>query len=409
MVRPPGQEGRNVPINITLGPSWFESYQTLPAKWILDVPFQHFSVDESVQFAQVGIQAITLANLQSIEIGNEPNFYNIGVQEYVDKFKEYAAAISGNITTLPSTIYQGLTIASGASLSPWDTQTLFEDGIDTNPSDLKSVSYHYYQTNFGANISTTLLNHTDTVAHLDVFKPSLNYLKSNANLSSIPFVLGEIGSALNAVLPNGTQENDFNLEAVLGSAIWTVDFLLYALSIGVARVGLQQITGSAYDGWQPTPYNTTLYGLEPAATLPPYYGYLFVADFIGTADNLTATNIDLGSERASAYAGYEGGALSKLALINTDYWLSDWGIPRPNTTFSLTLPSTVTKVTVEKLLGPGGAGSRDNITWAGQDYGFANGGKATHVADTTETISVTDGQLNVDVPAVEAWLLTLQS
>ena len=408
VVRPPNQEGLNVPINITLGNSWFEGYQTLPAKWVLDVPLQHFTVEQSVQFAQVGLQYITPANLQSIEIGNEPDLYGIPYQDYVDKFKEYAVAISGNITSLPASIYQGLTISSGAPLPPWDVPTLFDAGIDTDPSDLTSVSYHYYQTFKNNNISTTLLNHTDTVSHLSVFKPSITYLQSNPNTSTIPFVLGEIGSALNGV-ENGNQVNDFDLEGVLGSAIWTVDFLLYAASIGVSRVSMQQITGGGYDGWQPVEYNTTLYGLEQPATLPPYYGYLFVADFIGPDpdSNLKIYNVDLNSERASAYAGYEGGNLTKIALVNTEYWLSDWGIPRPTQTFTIAVPEGVTSVAVDKLLGPDGAGSKRNITWAGDSYGFESGGKPVHAADSSETFPVNEGLVRVEVPAVEAWLLKL--
>ena len=307
-------------------------------------------------------------------------------------------------------IYQGLAIASGAQFPPWDVPTLFNAGVDTNPSDLKSVSYHYYQTYYNNNISTTLLNHTDTVSHLSVFEPSLAYLQSSPNTSTIPFVLGEIGSALNGVV-NGNQVNDFSLEGVLGSAIWTVDFLLYAASIGVSRVSMQQITGGGYDGWQPVEYNTALYGLEQPATLPPYYGYLFVADFIGPdpSSDLKISNIDLNSEQASAYAGYEGGNLTKIALVNTEYWLSDWGIPRPTQTFTIAVPEGVSSVVVDKLLGPDGAGSKNNITWAGESYGFESGGKAVAATDSSETYPVVDGEVSVDVPAVEAWLLKLVS
>lgn len=72
------------------------------------------------------------------------------------------------------------------------------------------------------------MNHTAIKDKLNTFSADIDYLKENH--PSITFVLGEVGSALN---PNGidTHPQDPGLEAVLGSALWTLDFMLYAMSI----------------------------------------------------------------------------------------------------------------------------------------------------------------------------------
>lgn len=391
-----------MPINITLGPSWFQSFQTLPAKWILDVPFEHATVDQSVQFAQLGLKAITDANLQSIEIGNEPNFYKLGVPGYIQKFKLYANAIQGNLSLPSGPIFQGLTVASGASLPPWDTKTTFQDGVDSEDN-LKSVSYHYYQDVYTNDIVKTLANHTDTVSKTSVFTPSITYLQSS-NYSSVPFVLGEVGSSLNSNKV-GAPYNNFTLEAVLTSALWTVDWMLYAMSIGVDRVSMQQITGGGYSGWNPIDYDSP-YETVPAGVHSPYYGYLLVADFIGNTSKSRMTNIDLQSENLAAYAAYEDNTLSRVALVNLEYWLSNSSTPRPNMAFKLDLPSDVNKVQVSKLTGPDSQ-SMDNITYAGTSYTYKSLGKPTVISQKTFQYPVSNGSVSLKVPASEAWLVNL--
>ena len=83
-----------------------------------------------------------------------------------------------------------------------------------------------------------LMNHSVITGNLSQFLSPIAYLK--ANYPTIPFVLGEVGSSLN---PSG---NNYNLEGVLGSALWTVDFLLYSASIVSALFtpALLSLTGS---------------------------------------------------------------------------------------------------------------------------------------------------------------------
>lgn len=57
------------------------------------------------------------------------------------------------------------------------------------------------------------------------FKDRIAYMKST--YPDIPFLIAEVGSALG----NGTGIRDFDLTASLGTALWTVDWLLYTATI----------------------------------------------------------------------------------------------------------------------------------------------------------------------------------
>ena len=110
-----------------IGPSWFDAFsqiQDLPFKYAYQVPLgtgQVETVENSVAFAKKGLEAIGLENLYAIEVGNEPNYgpWKNDIQSYVNDFLEYTEAISGNLTSLPKAIYQGLALAS-ETVPAWD-------------------------------------------------------------------------------------------------------------------------------------------------------------------------------------------------------------------------------------------------------------------------------------------------
>ena len=70
----------------------------------------------------------------------------------------------------------------------------------------------------------SLMRHSSTTANLDPYSTFIQYIK--ANFPNVAFVLGESASSYNPVCGN-----DYQLEAVLGAALWRVDYLLYAMSI----------------------------------------------------------------------------------------------------------------------------------------------------------------------------------
>lgn len=167
---------------------------------------------------------------------------------------------------------------------------------------------------------------------------------------------------------------------------------------------MQQGVGFGYAAWQPVAYNgTESYGPHVRA---PYYGIVFVADFIGQNSELQISNIDLGNDWLSAYAGYESGELAKYAVVNLEAWNTTQNGTRPVQELSLEVPSTTNTIRVDYLTGPG-SDAFVNVTWAGDEWTYASNGLAVQVADTSKTVWVSGGVANVSVQASEAILVTL--
>ena len=166
---------------------------------------------------------------------------------------------------------------------------------------------------------------------------------------------------------------------------------------------MQQGLGFGYAAWTPTVNPTTGSGPHVSA---PYYALVMVADFIGNATDLQVIPV-VQQENLSAYAGYESGSFSKMAIINLNEWNSTTPTARPVQKLDLTLPSDVMSVKVEKLTGPG-ASAMDNVTWAGTMWSYETMGMPVHVRNDTETLQVTGGKVTVKVQASEALMLTVE-
>lgn len=105
-------------------------------------------------------------------------------------------------------------------------------GLGKNPR-IKTFAMHYYQTTVGNSLRDRLLNHNYTVSRTSTLNSFLSYMHSNH--ASVPFVLGEAGDALGSLVDGEAQ-----LDAVLGSALWEVDWLLYAMASSYNRVNMNQ-------------------------------------------------------------------------------------------------------------------------------------------------------------------------
>lgn len=67
------------------------------------------------------------------------------------------------------------------------------------------------------------MNHADVVSGLNQFKAPISYLRTAH--PGVSFHLGEVGSDLNSDNPN------YVLGGAYGAALWTVDYMLYAMSL----------------------------------------------------------------------------------------------------------------------------------------------------------------------------------
>ncbi|CAN8105796.1 unnamed protein product [Discula destructiva] len=401
----------------TVGPSYWDLCKNFPgAKYIIQTPMAITDVDETILWAQTVVDAIGLDAIYAFEPGNEPDLYpatNLGPptyqaaqtnESYVGNFTKYAAAIAG-VVNVTQPFFQAFDTSAhfdGSDAWVLDVPTGFGLGIDDG-NIVQAVAHHYYQTDGGSasTLAAGLMTHSSITARLDLFKPAIDWLKENK--PDIDYVISEIGNSLNPT-------HDYSYQAVLGSALWQVDFQLYALGIGVARFNFQQIMHSGFDLWLPQASGDS----EPQV-FASFYAQPFVADFVGNSGTSQVAQLDISDEATgnwAAYAAFEDSVPQRLAVLNLNYWNgSSSTSDRASQTLSIGVPDGVTTVTVDLLSSPLGAGgSADSITYAGSQWTYASLGlEVTGVRNDSQTLSVVDEKVAITVYQSSAVLVHLLS
>lgn len=373
-------------------------------------------VDETVLWATTVVDAIGIDAIYAFEPGNEPDLYpatNLGPptyqaaqtnESYVGNFTKYAAAIAGAVNVTQPFFQAFDTSAHFDNSDAWvlDVPTGFGLGIDDD-NIIQTVAHHYYQTDGGSasTLATGLMTHSSITAHLDLFKPAINWLKENK--PDIDYIMSEVGNSLNPT-------HDYSYQAVLGSALWLVDFQLYSLSIGVVRFNHQQIMHSGFDLWLPQASGDS----EPQV-FASFYAQPFVTDFVGNSGTAQVAQIDIADESTgnwAAYAAYEDSVPARLAILNMNYWNSSSSTSdRASQTITISVPDNISSVTVDLLSSPEGAGaSADSITYAGSQWTYESLGlEVTGVSNDSQTLSVENGQISVTIYQSSAVLIHLSS
>lgn len=402
----------------TIGPNFWKLTHNIPdATYVVQVPMAETNVSETVLWAKTAAEIIGLDRIEAFEPGNEPDLYPTGGlgppayqgaltnQTYVGNFTKYVDAVKTAINP-PEPFFQAFDTSAHlgddvlANSYILDVPLCFQLGID-NGNVVKQVASHYYQTNGGeyADLGVGLMNHTAIADRLNLLRGYITYLEQNH--PSIPYVISEVGNSLNP-----TQTYDY--QAVLGSALWQVDFQLYAMSIGIGRINWQQIMHAGYDMWLPIDSCGV-----PRQTFSNFYAMPFVGDFIGkTGGQTRAVQLASGVSNVVAYAAYVDGKPVRLAIVNLNIWDPSDG-PRPSTKLQLRLPSGIKEAQVDVLTSPDGAhASAASMTYAGSQW--------TSASDGTEVKGVNPkgsyilkmkwhGDTTVDVPYSEAVLLHLNT
>ena len=176
------------------------------------------------------------------------------------------------------------------------------------------------------------------------------------------------------------------VENSLGAAVWYTDFLLYAMANNVSQVYLHQALVA--DGGSIA--NGALYAL------------LFTANFLGNTTGLQVAVVQR-SETFTAYAGFEEGNLTVMAMVNREYY--DESTARSAMFRAVTLPNGVTSVVMTTLTGTSSAGSND--TWNGMTWDEDDGMSMTS-RNGSNVLMPTGGVVDVNIAASEAVLLKMR-
>lgn len=368
--------GTQIPENVTIGPSFFEAFDTfidLQTQYTFMVNLASLNLDNALAEARHALDAIG-SNLEAIEIGNEPDLYiqqgvrptNWTEAEYVRQWLSFAGPIKKQVLDNnryevdPNFIWQALEFSEAEPAAGFTIKKAFADGVDGNGS-VKSVSVHSYMTGYTpeTTLQASFMNHTAIVGNVSLWLPWKSYLANHH--PNVPLYIGEA----NSDYVTNTEPITYALQGVFGDALWKVDILMYAMSQSISRYYVQQGTGFAFDSWQPVYINSTA-----PRVLPPWYGDLFIADVVGKAPDVQIANIDLGSDLLSAYSVYVSGALAKYVIVNLEEWNTTTTYERPQGSVSLSIPAYVSEAKIGKLTAPG-ADSKTNISWAGQSWEYS--------------------------------------
>ncbi|KAI1297071.1 hypothetical protein F5Y03DRAFT_283903 [Xylaria venustula] len=407
----------------SIGPSYWSLTKNFPeAVYIVQVPLATRNISEPIAWVQSALNEISPSQLFSIQPGNEPDLYSnaftgaggialhppdyqgtLTSATYVGNWTAYVAAIKAAVPSVPAgRVFSAFDIASSHK-DVFPVDTCFGLGIDAGGV-IKEVASHYYQGNAGtaATLGSGLMNLTATHSSLDAFRVRIDWLR--ANRPEISFVLSEVGNSLQ---PTHTYE----YQARLGSALWQVDFYLYSMAIGIARINYQQIMHAGYDLWLPV----ASAGLQPQV-FANYYSQPFLADFIGKSGKLgksgrtRVAQLQGNATNISAYAAYESGIPKRIAAVNMAYWnATSSATPRGSATLDFKVPKSVAQATVYRLTSLAGAGAAaDSITYGGSQWTHASLGREVKgVRRDRGTLDVKDGVVRVTVADSEAVLVWL--
>ncbi|KAI1383900.1 glycoside hydrolase family 79 protein [Hypoxylon trugodes] len=411
----------------TIGPSYWDLTHNFPnAKYMVQIPLATTNVSETIAWAQSAVKGIGINNIHSIQPGNEANLYadnfkgeggvelnppeyqgTLTNETYVGNWTKYSDAVLNAVSLPKGRFFTAFDVATHfgqdvqAEAYVFDVEKCFDLGIDKK-NIIKEVSHHYYQRNAGtaSDLAAGLMDTSVTHNHLDQFKRRISWLQKNK--PNIPFILNEVGNSL-------FRTNSYEFQARLGSALWQVDFYLYSLAIGVARINYQQIMHAGYDLWLPI----ASAGHE-AQVFSNYYSQPFVADFIGSSGKTRVAKLDISGNAAptnvAVYGAYEGNTAKRIAITNLNYWnKTSSGTDRPSVKLDLSVPKGTKSVKVYHLSSPLGAGAgADSITYGGSQWTYKSLGKEVkNVRKDTENITVKNGVASVTVQNSEAVLVWL--
>jgi hypothetical protein len=337
--------------------------------------------------------------VNAVAIGNEVNWFHentYNAAEYVADAEVAKDAITSVLELGSDPIWEILDTASEQASkgnAPYTVKGVFDAGINRD-GQVKYVAEHYYQWDGDTHgIRGQLLNHTAVRSKLANYLPSI---QSTRETPGARFILSETGG------PLGVSEE---VQTFFANTLWSVNFQLYAMSLGISRVTGVQRPEAKRSLWIPTE-GLPVPGPRVQA---PYYALPFVADFVGkTPDGRRGVvNITLDSPVLTAYAIFEGPTLARVAVVNLREYAG--GDTRNAVKVRLeNLGAAVSEVRVGRLHADAGtaAGGFDvngkNITWAGQQWSYKVDGGDGHGAVKMTTLEVTEGVVEVVVPDTEA-------
>ena len=332
------------------------------------------SVDEAVNQA-VAVASSLGDGLLAFEIGNEPDLFP-GVHRpanysYADYYSEYRRFKSAIRDKLPNAPFAGPDVIIHAD---W-----LEQFAATDAADLQLLTYHYYAEGPPDNPTSTIEN---LLKPNDLLPGLLGRLEADSRSARVPYRICETNSCFGGGKPGVSD--------TMAAALWGLDFMFTLAQFNAAGVNME--TGVNHLGF--LSYYTPI-GVDSARQFiatPLYYGMLAFA--LASRGERVKLALDAAGLNITAYAVRSDGGDIWLTLVNKE--------AGRDAQVRAACPG-IAAASVLRLTAPSLA-SKDGVLLGGSPV--TNAGKWT--PGPPQSVRVTAGEMEIDVPAASAAILRLR-
>jgi hypothetical protein len=330
------------------------------------------SEEEAVQEAQA-VEATLGNSLQSFQIGNEVdihNRYDVKYDDYESYHSNYLKFKAAVRASLPNAVFSGPDVAGNIN---W-----LRSFADTEASDLKLLTHHYYRTGAKTPEATieTLLTHDQA------WDERLHQLQQISQAKDVPFRINEVNSFYGG---GKTGVSD-----TFASALWCLDYMFILATYGCNGVNME--TDINQLGWI-SHYSPIVH--DPAGNCsvrPEYYGMLAFA-LAGHGD-LLKLSLEKNDLNLSAYATRDEQRIIWLTVINKER--------AQDANLEVKIPTGYGRVEAFRLQAPS-VDSKERVTLAGAEVSV-DGNLSPRLP---EVVTIKNGAVRLIVPQASAVLLQL--
>ncbi|KAG5716858.1 hypothetical protein E4T56_gene3419 [Termitomyces sp. T112] len=408
--------------NITVGDAFYQATQFLPPNthvtWGLNLG--QFNLTTAFLESKSIVKAFSSSAirnsgivLDAIEIGNEADLYrnngarpqSYNVAQYVREWTTFATNISaamGISSSSPTKLWGCAFAGSSHSTTGFSPQSAFQQGLLKSKagSFISTISQHHYSGTFcsgNGGLLQDLMTKSTIRGNLSTFTPDIVATRAQG----LDYVFGETNSYSCHGAPGVSN--------TAGAALWTLDYVLYAIQIGISRIHFHQGIGFKYNHIQPAFLTrsilngSTLSSPLPPHVQPPYYGAIIAAEAIGRIGSTRVVELSINNSRVSGYGFYERQKLVRAVFINSNAFLSSTTGTRSSVHLDLSFTGSgaaPTQITVKRLA-IRHADDVSGLTWGGQSYETSSGRVSGSIS--VQTGNVASG---VDIVATEAVLVS---
>ncbi|KAF1829451.1 hypothetical protein BDW02DRAFT_509957 [Decorospora gaudefroyi] len=394
--------------SMIIGPNYFTALDRFPTDtpvtFGLNMAYQDDDWETHITaLAQGAVDGMKNVKLYSFEIGNEPdlwlqNSFRSGEwtgKTYTEQFLDRCEVVYNNVLKaagLPSSFFEAPATASTIGTT-FEIEQLVDAGMmegkDGN-NFLSMWNQHDYYYFIGVTPTPLTL---DDLMDLDSTNVQFKYWEDQVQIAlktGLPYVLREMSSVGPIGMPGVSD--------TLGASLWTLNFFMYAATIGISSVQMHMTDNSNASAWAPIP----MYGHDTSFVRPQYYAHAAVAQIIGNGNGTTqigplSTN-NVGSAydgRIRAYSVYANDELQSVVLINAKQ--ANESSDKDSFTFDLDLGSENANEDVYlSYLTADGADSQTGVTWNGMSYDDITG--QSSIVDNVVIVTTTDDSGKMSIP-----------